>query len=320
MNGGLDLLDPIFLNSIFRFVTPILLAALGGMLCDKAGIVNISLEGHMIMGCFAAVLGSYFLQSALLGVLTAMIASMLVAVIFAYLKVNYGADEVVVGLAVNLFSTSLTIFLLRTIFDVTGTFSSPEIRGLGLIRLPLIESIPVIGPLLSGHTALVYFSWVCVLLTYLLLFNTPLGLRMRGVKEHPEASATLGVNVRLMQYFAILMCGALCGLAGAQLSLGNVTMFVEEMSGGRGWIAIVANMLGQAHPVGVFASSFLFGLVSSISFRIQGLGWAQEFTEMLPYVITIASLILVYVFSDKKLKRPTAQIRRLKELSESLRR
>lgn len=319
MQSTINLLDPIFLNSIFRFVTPILLAALGGMLCTRVGITNIALEGHMIMGCFGAVLGSYYLQSALGGVLVGMAFAIATALLFAILRVNFNADEVVVGLAVNLFSTSITIFLLRTIFQVTGTFASPELRGLGTISLPVMKNIPVIGPLLSGHTALVYFSWLCVVITYVLLFNTTLGLRMRGVGEHAAASATLGVSVKRIHYFAVLACGALCGLAGAQLSLGNVTMFVEEMSGGRGWIAIVATLLGQAHPIGVFLASTLFGFVTSLSFRIQGLGWPQEFTEMLPYVITIVSLVIVYILSDNKLKRATPEILELKEQAKAQR-
>lgn len=312
MGSLLDLMDPTFLNSIFRFVTPILLAALGGMICNRVGITNIALEGHMVVGCFGAVLGSYFLKSAALGVLAGMAMAMLVGVIFAVLRVRFDAGEVVIGLAINLFCTSLTIFLLRSIFKVTGTFSSPDLRGLPVLHIPFIKDLPVLGPLLSGHTALVYLSWLLVLLTYLLLFNTTTGLRMRGVGEHPEAAATLGVNVAQIRYLAIIICAALCGLAGAQLSLGNVTMFVEEMSGGRGWMAIVAYLLGQSHPLGVFLSSTLFGFVTSLSFRIQGLGWPQEFTEMLPYVITIASLILVYVYRDHRRRVPTPEISRLK--------
>ena len=313
MNGSLDILDPIFLNSIFRFVTPILFAALGGLLCSRVGIVNISLEGHMIMGSFGAVLGSYYLKSAFLGVLVGILFSMAAALIFAFLRVSFGADEIIVGLAINIFGTSLTIFLLRTIFQVTGSFASPEIQGLSNFRIPIINSLPVLGPLISNHTVLVYFSWVCVFLINMFLFKTKLGLRMRGIGKNPEAATTLGVNVKKTQYVAILACGFLCGLAGAQLSLGNVVMFVEEMTGGRGWTAIVANLLGQAHPVGVFLSSILFGFVSSLSFRIQGLGWPQEFTEMLPYVITIISLVIVYVLSDSKLKKQTKDIVRLKK-------
>lgn len=298
-----NLFDPVFLNSLFRFMTPIFFAALGGALCERVGIVNINLEGQMLMGSFGAVLGSYFLQSAFLGILAAMAFSMFLALIFAVLRINFGAGEIIVGLALNLLGTSLTIFLLRTIFDVTGTFSSPDLVGLKKLSLPLVRDVPVLGPLFSGHTALVYFSWLVVVLLQLLLFSTSVGLRMRGVGEHPKASATLGVSVTKIQYLAVLLSGALCGLAGAQLSLGNVTMFVQNMTGGRGWIAIVANMLGQAHPLGVMGSSLLFGFVSSLSFRVQGMGWPQEITEMMPYVITLISLVIVYMISQKNLRR-----------------
>jgi simple sugar transport system permease protein len=313
MNGSINILDPIFLNSVFRFVTPILFAALGGLLCDRVGIVNIALEGQMVMGCFGAILGSYYLQNALLGVLVGILFSMVSALIFAFLRVNFGADEIIVGLAVNLLGTSLTTFLLRSIFQVTGSFASPDIIGLENIRIPLLHYFPVLESLLSDQTILVYFSWVCVIFIYFILFNTTLGLQMRGIGENPKAATTLGVNVKKTQYVAILACGALCGLAGAQLSLGNVVMFVEEMSGGRGWIAIVATLLGQAHPIGVFLSSTLFGFVSSLSFRIQGLGWPQEFTEMLPYVITIISLVIVYILQDSKFKKRTKDILQHKE-------
>lgn len=317
MEKTLNILDPIFLNSIFRFVTPILLAAIGGTVCTRAGITNIALEGLMIMGSFGGVLGSYFFQSAFLGVLTGVLFSLFLSLLFGILRISFGSEEIIVGLAINLFGPSITVFLLRSIFNVTGTFSSPDLKGLGIINLPVIKDIPIIGPLVSGHSFLVYLSWFIVVVVHVILFRTTLGLRMRGVGEHPAASATLGVNVVNIQYIAVLFCGAVCGLAGAQLSLGNVTMFVEGMSSGRGWIAIVASLLGQAQPFGVFLSSLLFGFVSSLSFRIQGLGWPQEFTEMLPYVITIISLVVVYIIADGKKKRPTEEIMVFKKRSEN---
>jgi simple sugar transport system permease protein len=127
----------------------------------------------------------------------------------------------------------------------------------------------------------------------LLLFHHALGLRMRGVGEHPEAAATLGVRVNGLRYLAVLLSGALCGLAGAQLSLGNVTLFVENMSAGRGWIAVVAVMFGRAHPLGVLAASLLFGLADSVGFRLQGLQMPSQFTAMVPYVVTLVSLFII---------------------------
>jgi simple sugar transport system permease protein len=151
----------------------------------------------------------------------------------------------------------------------------------------------VIGPILSGHTWIVYCSWALVAVTYVMLFRHRIGLRLRGVGEQPEAAATLGIHVERVQFAAIICSGLLCGLAGAQLSLGEVTLFVENMSAGRGWIAVVAVMLGQAHPLGVFAASILFGFADSIGIRLQGVGVPSQFTSMLPYVITLAALFIV---------------------------
>ncbi|MCQ3972365.1 MAG: ABC transporter permease [Anaerolineae bacterium] len=285
--------DATLLNSTFRFVTPILLAALGGLICERVGVFNIALEGLMLTGAFAAVVGSYYAGSAVGGVLAAALAGAALAAIFALFAITLRGDMIVLGIALNLLAAGLTVFLLRTIFGVKGAFQDPSIQGLGKIDLPGIETLPILGPLLSGHSWLIYLSWLLVVGMQLLLFRHALGLRMRGVGEHPEAAATLGVNVTALRYLAVLLSGALCGLAGAQLSLGNVTLFVENMSAGRGWIAVVAVMFGQAHPLGVFAASLLFGLADSIGFRLQGLQMPSQFTGMVPYVVTLVSLFII---------------------------
>jgi len=293
MTEFLNIFDATLLNSTFRFVTPILLAALGGLICERVGVFNIALEGLMLTGAFAAVVGSYYAGSAVGGVLAAALAGAALAAIFALFAITLRGDMIVLGIALNLLAAGLTVFLLRTIFGVKGAFQDPSIQGLGKIDLPGLEALPILGPLLSGHSWLIYLSWLLVLGMQLLLFRHALGLRMRGVGEHPEAAATLGVNVTALRYLAVLLSGALCGLAGAQLSLGNVTLFVENMSAGRGWIAVVAVMFGQAHPLGVFAASLLFGLADSIGFRLQGLQMPSQFTGMVPYVVTLVSLFIV---------------------------
>ena len=207
-----------------------------------------------------------------------------------------GLAAAAVALSSNLvamLAAGLTVFLLRTIFGVKGAFQDPSIQGLGKIDLPGLAALPILGPLLSGHSWVIYLSWLLVLGMQLLLFRHALGLRMRGVGEHPEAAATLGVNVTALRYLAVLLSGALCGLAGAQLSLGNVTLFVENMSAGRGWIAVVAVMFGRAHPLGVLAASLLFGLADSLGFRLQGLQMPSQFTGMVPYVVTLVSLFII---------------------------
>lgn len=293
MTDFLNIFDATLLNSTFRFVTPILLAALGGLICERVGVFNIALEGLMLTGAFAAVVGSYFAGNAVVGVLAAIVAGIALAGIFAFFAINLRGDMIVLGIALNLLASGLTIFLLRTIFGVKGAFQDPRVQGLGKIDLPLLGDIPMLGPLLSGHSWVIYLTWLLVAAMYVFLFQHPLGLRIRGVGEHPEAAATLGVNVAALRYLAVLLSGALCGLAGAQLSLGNVTLFVENMSAGRGWIAVVAVMFGQAHPLGVFAASLLFGLADSIGFRLQGLQMPSQFTGMVPYVVTLVSLFIV---------------------------
>jgi general nucleoside transport system permease protein len=293
MSDILGLFDANLISSILRFVTPILLAALGGLICERAGVFNIALEGMMVTGAFAAVVGSFFTGSPLLGVLLAMFAGMLISLIFAVLAINLKGDMIVLGIATNLMTSGLTVFLLRTIFGVKGAFQDPSLLGLTNIHIPILQDLPFLGPLLSGHNLVVYSALVLVVVVQLFLFRHKLGLRLRGVGEEPEAAATLGVSVNKLRYLAILASGVLCGLAGAQLSLGNVTLFVENMSAGRGWIAVAAVMLGQAHPIGVFGASVLFGLSDTISFRLQGMGLASQFTDMVPYLVTLLSLFAI---------------------------
>lgn len=289
----MDLLDPTLLNSTLRFVTPILLAALGGMLCARAGVFNIGLEGLMLTGAFAAVVGSFFGGSATAGVLAAVAGGAALAALFSLFTVTLRGHDIVTGIAVNLLASGLTVFLLRAIFGVKGAFQHPALSGLAKIRLPGVAALPVLGPLLSGHSWVVYLSWLLTLGAHLFLFHHPLGLRLRGVGEHPEAAATLGVRVAALRHLAVILSGVLCGLAGAQLSLGNVTLFVEEMSAGRGWIAVVAVMLGRAHPLGVLGASLLFGFTDGLGFRLQGLNLPAQLTDALPYLVTLASLLLV---------------------------
>lgn len=293
MTEFFNIFDATLLNSTFRFVTPILLAALGGLICERVGVFNIALEGLMLTGAFAAVVGSYYAGSAVGGVALAVLAGVLLAAIFAYFAVTLRGDMIVLGIALNLLASGLTVFLLRTIFGVKGAFQDPSLQGLGKIDIPGLAVLPILGPLLSGHSWVIYLSWLLVAAMQLLLFHHALGLRMRGVGEHPEAAATLGVSVNGLRYLAVLLSGALCGLAGAQLSLGNVTVFVENMSAGRGWIAVVAVMFGRAHPLGVLAASLLFGLADSVGFRLQGLQMPSQFTAMVPYVVTLVSLFII---------------------------
>jgi general nucleoside transport system permease protein len=286
-------LDVALLASTVRLVSPILLAALGGMITERAGIFNVSLEGLMLFGAFAAVVGTAWTDQPAIGVGAAVVAAMVVALLFAFVVVDLRGDAIVAGLAINLFALGATTFLMRAIFGVQGGYYDPAMPGLPEIHIPLLEDIPVVGTLLSGHTILVYVGLAAVVLLQILLFHHKAGLRTRAVGEDPVAAGSVGVRVRRVRYGAILGCGLLCGLAGAQLSLGLVTQFVEGMTAGRGFIALVAVMFGRAHPVGVFAASLFFGGAYALALRLQGAGIPSQFVSMLPYLATIGALVVI---------------------------
>jgi simple sugar transport system permease protein len=294
-----NLLDVTLFNSTFRMIAPILLASLGGLLCDRVLIFNIMLEGTMLLGALAAVIASYFLGSSLAGVLAAALVGMLFSLLLGLFVVTLKGDAIVVGIAMNMLASGLSTFLLRTIFGVKGQFSDPRIVGLAHLDLPLIKNIPILGDIFSGHSWVVYFSWIMVVVVYFFLFRTVTGLRMRGVGQNEEAAATLGISVKQVRYLALALCGLLVGIAGAQLSLGQVTLYVENMSAGRGWIAVVAVMLGNAHPLGVFISSLLFGFSDALGYRLQGSSLPYQFAQVIPYAVT---LIAIFINQGRKKK------------------
>ena len=287
-----QIFDAALFDSATRAMIPILLAALGGMICERAGVFQIALEGIMLAGAFAAVAGSYLAISWTLGVVFGIAAGMLISLALAYGCVTRRGDPIVLGIALNLLAMGLTGFLLPQLFDVRGVFQHPRIDGLDRIAIPVLSDIPWIGPVLFDNTILTYVALLLVPALWVFLFRTPIGLRLRGVGERPLAAETLGVSPTVYKYGAVLASGALAGLAGAQLSLGNVVQFAENMSSGRGWVAVVAVMLGRAHPVGVLAAAALFALAEALGFRFQGNGLPVQITDALPFVVTLLALII----------------------------
>ncbi|MCT8997813.1 ABC transporter permease [Chelativorans intermedius] len=285
------LFDPSFAASVPRFVTPILLAALGGALCERAGVFNIALEGFLLMGAFAAVVGSYFSGSPWLGALAAMLGGVAMGLVFAEFNLRRGGDPIVVSIAINILAAGLTTYLLRAIFDAMGAFSDPAIAGFGPVSIPGLGWLPVLGPVFGGQSPLFYLALVAVPVASLFFARHRLGLRIRAAGENPAGLVAGGVSPRRVRLYALMGCGALCGLGGAQLSIANVNLFVENMSAGRGWIAVVAVLLTRGRPWPLLLIAFIFGTVDSLSFRVQGLGMPQQFTDMMPYLATLAVLI-----------------------------
>lgn len=287
-----QLVDAALLDSVIRASVPILLAALGGLICERAGVFQISLEGMMLIGAFTAVSVSYASGNAYLGVLGAMLCGAVTSLLLAVGNISRRGDPIVIGVAINLFAVGLTGFLLPQLFNgVRGVFRDPAIEGLDRIKIPLLSDMPIVGDAFFRLTIPGYLAFLLVPTIWVVLYRSPLGLRLRGVGERRVAAQTRGVPVTRYQYAAVVVSGLLAGLAGAQLALGNVVQFAENMSAGRGWIAVVAVLLGRAHPVAVLAACLLFGTAEGLGFRLQGNGMAVQITDALPWVVTLVALI-----------------------------
>jgi len=276
----LSIFNAVLFAQTIQAVTPILLAGLAGVLCDRAGVFNIALEGQMLIGAFAAIAGTYYTGSVAGGVIVALAGTMAFAAILAFGATWFRGDPIVIGIGLNLLASGLTAFLLRILFGVSGTFTDPTMQDLPRIVLPRIAAVPWFNRVFGGHSVVTWAVWLLVIVVAVFLFRTVWGLRLRGVGERPDASETLGVGVARYRIAAVLAGGALCGLAGAQLSLGSVTLFAEDMSAGRG------------HPVGVALACLLFGFADAAGLRLQGKGLPNQLTDMAPYVITLVALVV----------------------------
>lgn len=290
----MDVLTTLFGVNTFaaalRLATPLALAAMGGAFSERAGVINIGLEGMILTGAFAAVFGTYYTGSPFVGVLSSVIAGGLLGLLLALFALRYKASHVVAGVGINILALGTTTWLMQVIWGSRG--SSPNVQGIGNVTLPILSRIPVIDRLLGVQNPLVYLMLLLIVLGYVVLFKTPLGLRIRLIGEHPEAADTLGIPLRKIQYGCVMVSGMLCGLGGAYLSLGHMNAFSRNMSAGRGYMALAATIFGQWNPIGGFFASYLFGFTDALQMRLQGLqvGIPAELIKALPYTLTLIVL------------------------------
>lgn len=273
-----------------RGATPLIFAGLGGVYSEKSGVVNIGLEGMMIMGAFFAVLGTSRTNNPYLGVICAIIAGIAIASIHAFLSIHLKADQIISGTAINLFSAALTSFLIMKMFGKGGQTDS-------VTKLPYnppqsITGIPVIGKIIGDINWFVIIALILVFVTHFILNKTPLGLRIRAVGEHPKAADTLGISVYKIRYLCVLISGALAGLGGAALSIGVTPLYREGMVAGRGYIALAAMIFGNWKPIGTMWACFLFAFASSFEMLAQSFGWnlPSEVYASIPYILTMLAL------------------------------
>lgn len=282
------------LFATLRMSAPLILAGMAGVLSQQVNLLNIALEGIMLFGAFAAVVAGAQLGGPWVGVIVAMVVGIIVAALFALFVIDLRANLIVAGLAIIILALGLTAYLLVVLFDARGAYAPDNLASLPAVTIPLLAQIPVLGAVLSGHTPLIYLSWLTVLLTSLFLYRTPMGVHIRAIGEHKAAAETAGIRVRRGQYVALLIGGALCGLAGAQLSVGDLSLFTDNMTNGRGFIALAAVFFGAARPGLTALACLLFGLFEAVQFRLQtSSDVPPQLPQMLPYLIVVIVLTVI---------------------------
>ena len=274
-----------------RAATPILYPALAGIFSERAGVLNIALEGIMLISAFAAVVGSYYTGNPWLGVLCAIVAGMLTSLIHAFMCINMRADQAIVGTGINILGAGLPSFLLLKLFGSQGI--SPIVERIPKWRVPILADLPIIGPILGEQSPLVYIALIMVPLSWYVLFKTPFGLRLRAVGENPRAAETVGISVYGMRYAGVLISGFLAALGGAFLSVSYLAQFVKLMTAGRGFIGLAAMIFGRWNPWGALFACLLFGFADALQAAAQAANVpiAPQFLRTLPYVLTIIALV-----------------------------
>lgn len=300
----LEILASLFTAGTFtqmlRSATPVALAAMGGSMTEHAGIMNIGMDGMILMGALIGVLGSYICGSAGAGVMIAVLFGIVVGLFFAVFVVRLKSDEFIIGCALNVFANGFTAYVSRAVFGLSGT-SGYEIDFMQPINIPIIKDIPFIGEIISGNTALVYIAWILVIVMWAFVYRTPYGFYIRAAGEKPETLRTAGISPERMKWIASILCGMLCGLSGSYLSLGYLNgTFVEGMSASRGFIAFACVIFAAANPAKAYLAAIMFGFFDAIGLRLQNY-ISSDLTSAIPYAITI--IMMVYVVVSKEHKR-----------------
>lgn len=305
MDINLNYLAVVF-NSTLRMMTPILFVALGSALCNRVFIFNIGLEGMMLMGAFSAIVANFYTGSVAVSLLAAMLSSMLVAYVAGVFMVKFKGAMLVVGVSINSLVSGLTTFLMQLVFGGKGAYVSPDLVSLPKIDVRFLSGMPLLETMFSALTYLDLFAFVLAVILYLFLFRTVTGFRMRSVGINKVAAESLGINADRLQIRTVVFSGLLSGLGGCLLTMGGVTMFAQNITAGRGFIAMAAGTLGAAHPLGVIASSAFFGLAQSMANMLQNSAISSQLTMALPYVATVVALALYNVMQMKRMPKGKA--------------
>ncbi|WP_120338028.1 ABC transporter permease [Cryobacterium soli] len=279
---------PGLLFGSLSLAVPLIFGALGGVISERVGVVNVAIEGQLLAGAFTSAVVASVTQQPLLGLLAAMVAGVLVSFVLAAFSIKYFVDQVIVGVVLNVLVTGLTGFLFSQVLAPNASLLNqpPKFER---INIPLLSEIPIIGPVLFRQTLIVYIMYIAVALVYYGIFHTRWGLRLRSVGEHPQAADTVGINVTGTRFWNVSLAGAVAGLGGAYFTLGSVGAFGKEMTAGAGFIALAAVIFGRWDPIRATLAALLFGFASNLQnvLSIIGSPVPSEFMLMLPYLVTI---------------------------------
>ena len=286
-SGGTIPLTSLLMGGLALSV-PLVFGALSGVMCERTGVINIAIEGQLLGGAFLAAVVASIVGNPYLGLVAAPIAGALVGLLLVFFSVKYWVDQIIVGVVLNVLVLGLTTFFFSTVLtenpDLNQRFRLPR------LPIPVLSDIPIIGPVLFNQNILVYLMYVAIIVLQVFLFRSRWGLRVRSVGEHPKAADTVGINVIRTRWVNPIMGGALAGLGGAFLTVGNGLAFGRDMSAGNGFIALAAMILGRWNPLGALAAALLFGLTRNLATMLRAMedtGIHGNFLLMLPYIITI---------------------------------
>jgi general nucleoside transport system permease protein len=280
-----------FLSASMRLAIPILLAALGGIYNERSGVLNIGMEGMMIVGSLTGFVIGFVTHNLWLGVMAALAGGILLGMLLGFFVITLDANQVVAGISLNLLCVGLTSLLFRVIFGI-GT-ASPRVNRFEAAPIPGLADIPVLGPLLFRQSPLGYLTYALVVASFIVISRTSWGLSIISAGENPEAAETLGVNVARTRYLSLMTSGALCALGGVFLSVDSTGLFLDNMTAGRGYIALALLILGRRHPFGLLGASLMFGAADALQLRTQilSIGIPFQFMLMLPYLLTMVVLV-----------------------------
>jgi ABC-type uncharacterized transport system permease subunit len=293
ITSGTSMNLPGILQATLMAATPLTLGAICGIFCERSGIINIAIEGMMLWGAFAAVAAAAIFDSLWMGLLVASLVGGVMAALHAVLSIKYKVDQIISGTVINILAAGGTLFLNVRLLEPAG-WSTPG--SFGLVSIPVLSDIPIIGPILFENQPIVYLMFIVLLGANYVIFFTPWGLRMRACGEHPRAADTVGVHVNRMRYISVIVGGLIAGAAGAYFSLGVVGTFEDGMTRGQGFVALAAMIFGNWNPVGAFLAALLFGFADALQVKMQILqpilpiinqSIPPEFLQMAPYILTI---------------------------------